>query len=266
MSKVKVDLVIIDGQHDFCNPAGSLFVPGADEDMSRLAKFVAKNSRKLDDIHSTMDSHHPIDIAHPIFWKDSNGNPPDPFTIITVDDINNGKWTTKYPECFARAKAYVEALAKGGRYPLCIWPPHCIIGSVGQTIVPELLEAFTKWEIENFSVVDVVTKGSNFWTEHYSAVQAEIPDTSDTSTLLNSIFINDLKEADIILIAGEALSHCVYNSIKDIADNFGEENIKKFVLLTDCSSSVAGFEHLGQEFIDKMSKRGMQLSTTKDFF
>lgn len=30
---LKIDLVAIDCQLDFCNPNGSLFVPGADKDM-----------------------------------------------------------------------------------------------------------------------------------------------------------------------------------------------------------------------------------------
>jgi len=38
----KIDLLIIDPQLDFCSPKGSLFVPNADKDMSRLAKMVNK--------------------------------------------------------------------------------------------------------------------------------------------------------------------------------------------------------------------------------
>lgn len=35
-------LLIIDAQYDFCNPNGSLFVPGAVEDNKRLANFILK--------------------------------------------------------------------------------------------------------------------------------------------------------------------------------------------------------------------------------
>jgi len=34
---MNVHLLIIDPQNDFSNPQGSLFVPGADDDMKRLA-------------------------------------------------------------------------------------------------------------------------------------------------------------------------------------------------------------------------------------
>ena len=47
-----------------------------------------------------------------------------------------------------------------------------------------------------------------------------------------------------------------------IADNIGEENIKKVVLLTDVSSNVLGCEKMGQEFLEKMVARGMRFSNT----
>ena len=52
---MKIHLVVIDPQNDFTTPQGSLFVQGADQDMSRLALMVKRLGRKLDDIHITMD-------------------------------------------------------------------------------------------------------------------------------------------------------------------------------------------------------------------
>ncbi|MBT6047696.1 MAG: hypothetical protein HOG49_12830, partial [Candidatus Scalindua sp.] len=74
-----------------------------------------------------------------------------------------------------------------------------------------------------------------------------------------------LKDADIIALSGQALSHCVANTVKDIADNFGEENIKKLVLLEDTSSNVTGFEKLGTDFVTEMVSRGMQICKAEDF-
>ncbi|MEE4260373.1 MAG: hypothetical protein V2I62_11465 [Bacteroidales bacterium] len=266
---MQIELLIIDPQYDFCNPNGSLFVPGAEEDMPRLAKMVTRLKKKIDDIHVTLDSHHLVDIAHPIFWLKSDGTHPIPFenglpTIITVEDIDNGLYRTTYPPHQARATEYVKALAANGRYPLCIWPPHCLIGSIGATIVPELFEALLDWENE-FAMVDKVTKGSNFWSEHYSAVQADVPDPEDPSTQLNWGLIETLEKSDVILLAGEARSHCLANTVTDIADNFGEENIKKMVLLEDATSDVGGCEDMGKDFVKKMVARGMQVSTTVDY-
>ena len=78
------ELLIIDPQIDFCDPKGALFVTGADRDVTRLAAMVRRLAPKLDNIHVTLDSHHFVDIAHPIFWKDGSGSAPTPFIIITA--------------------------------------------------------------------------------------------------------------------------------------------------------------------------------------
>jgi nicotinamidase-related amidase len=114
-------------------------------------------------------------------------------------------------------------------------------------------------------MVDYVTKGSNFWTEHYSAVQADVPDPQDPGTLLNTDLIQTLENADLIALSGQALSHCVANTIRDIANNFGEDNIKKMILLIDTTSNVPGFEKMGQDFLVEMKGRGMQVEKSTDF-
>lgn len=262
---MNVQLIVIDPQNDFCDQNGSLYVEGANEDMSRLAKMIRRLSNKIDDIHVTMDSHRIVDVAHPIFWRDSNGNHPAPFTIISEDDVVNGKWITTNPAFMKKGVAYVKALAAKSKYMLCIWPPHCIIGSWGHSIHKEVSDALIQWETDNFALVDYVTKGSNLFVEHYSAVMAEVEEPNDPGTQLNTQLIDTLSKADIIPITGEALSHCLANTVKDIADNFGDENIKKLVLLTDTTSSVTGFENLGEDFIKEMTARGMQISTSEDF-
>ena len=260
---MKIELLIIDPQYDFCNPSGSLFVKGADKDMIRLTDFITRAKNKLDDIHVTLDSHHYVDVAHPIFWVDSTGKNPNPFTIISADDVKNGLFRTTNPQMQGRSTDYVQQLQDNGRYPLCIWPPHCLIGSQGAIVVPELFDALIEWE-KDFAMVDYVTKGSNFWTEHYSGVQADVPDPEDPDTQLNMRLIGTLQEADMILLAGEARSHCLANTVTDIADNFGEDNVKKMVLLEDACADVEGFEQQGANFVKTMTARGMQISNTKD--
>jgi len=278
----KVHLVIIDPQDDFCfpgtqgqgdpqdpkyvpgEPAGALFVPGADADMSRLAAFVDRTQEKLQAIHCTLDSHHLVDIAHPIFWVDANGKHPDPFTIITADQVDAGEWRTSKVGRNKIASAYVRGLEKNGRYPLCIWPPHCLIGSKGAAVVPALQEAINRWAERHNRTINYVTKGSNPWTEHYSAVMADVPDPEDPTTQLNAGFIRMLEEADVILLAGEAGSHCLANTVRDIANNFADESyVKKFFLLEDATSPVPGFENFQVDFIKEMESRGMKKTTTE---
>lgn len=258
-----VHLLIIDPQWDFCDPNGALSVPGADEDMKRLATFVNTHVDRLSKIHVTLDSHHAIDVGHPCFWVNSAGDNPAPFTLISADDVKNGTWTPKLPSLKQKMVDYTSGLEANGRYPLCVWPPHCLIGSAGAQIMPELHNALQGWTTSRFKTIDYVAKGSNPFTEHYSAVQADVPDPQDPGTQINVGLIRALEEADIILLAGEAGSHCLANTVRDIANNFGDESyVKKFCLLIDATSPVPSFEQLQDDFIKELTDRGMQLTTT----
>ena len=262
-----IHLLIIDPQVDFCDPdRGSLYVKGAQDDMHRLAAMLERLIGKIQDIHVTLDSHHLIDVAHPAFWRNGDGSAPQPFTQITADEVRSGRWTTFLPSARSRALSYVEALETNGRYPHVIWPPHCLIGSEGHNVMPRLFGALRKWEAQRFAIVDYVTKGSNPWTEHFSAVQAEVPDPTDPDTQVNTRLIDTLEQADLILLAGEAGSHCLANTVRDIAAHFSDSSyVEKMMLLTDATSPVPGFEQYQTDFVADMTALGMQLCTTTRF-
>jgi nicotinamidase-related amidase len=132
--------------------------------------------------------------------------------------------------------------------------------------MPELRDALLQWERQRFTMVDYVTKGSNPWTEHYSAVCADVPDPADPGTQINTRFIQTLTEADVVAIAGEAGSHCLAYTVRDVANSFGDDSyVQRLVLLEDATSPVSGFENLQSDFIREMRGRGMQVTTTRDF-
>jgi nicotinamidase-related amidase len=270
---LKVHLVLIDPQNDFCDINGAtLPVPGANEDMKRITTLVDRIGHKLEDIHVTLDSHRLIDITHPPFWMDENGKQPNPFTIISASDIEAGIWTTRNPGFRQRALTYAKSLeSTSNGYKICIWPPHCLIGTWGHNVHEVLNDALQRWSDKEFAMVDYVTKGSNPWTEHYGALMAEVPDPNDPSTSLNTDFLNILAEADIIAVAGEASSHCVLKTVTQIADNIGDEHIKKFHLLRDCMSpvpaipNVVDFPAIAEGFLKNMEKRGMTITNSIDF-
>ena len=277
----KAHLLIVDPQNDFCDipvadqpidllnsgctRAPALPVAGADNDMKRLAAFINRVGSKLTDIHVTLDLHHPIDIAHPTWWTSATGESPAPFTVITSQDIAAGLWRPRNPLVHERSRQYVAQLDAAQRYALVVWPEHCLVGHWGHNVHATVAHALDAWARNKLAVVDYVTKGTNPFTEHYSAVQAEVPDPSDPGTLLNGRLIRALADADVVIVAGEALSHCVAHTVRDIANNFGEDNIRKLVLLTDCCNSVGGFEQLGQDFVAEMCARGMQTARSSDF-
>lgn len=284
---LNVHLVIIDPQNDFmAEDDGSpysvqaggttlqatLGVKGAVSDMRRLASTLDRIGRHLEDVHVTLDTHRVIDVAHPGMWRNSNGDHPKPLeTIITPADIANGTWAPADPDPRLRAtlRKYVQSLTDQGNYPLIIWPEHCLIGSWGHNVQPDLAAALQRWERSQFANVDYVVKGTNPYTEHYGALQAEVPDPTDPKTQLNTDFLKILQDADIVAVAGEASSHCVLETVKQIATNIGDEHVKKFHLLTDCMSPVIhptiDFPTIANDFFNGMAQKGMVLTTSDKF-
>ena len=270
--RLNIQLLCIDPQNDFCDIAGAtLPVTGAKADMERLAKLVGRIGPKLEDIHVTLDSHRLIDIAHPAWWMNQNGDQPGPFTLVSAADISAGIWTPRNPAFRRRTLDYALALESSpSGYKICVWPPHCLIGTWGHNVHPTLNDALQNWSDKQYAMVDYVTKGSNPWTEHYGALMAEVPDPSDPSTGLNTAFLQMLAEADIVAVAGEASSHCVLKTVQQIADNIGDTHIKKFHLLRDCMSPVGAvpgvdFPKIAEDFLRAMKTRGMTVTTSTDF-
>ena len=272
MSKPSVCLLVVDPQVDFCDkPQGqggiaSLSVAGADQDMIRLGKMIEKNGQVIDSIELTMDCHYYVHISHGCWWVDKKGDHPTPFTSISEESVLDGTWRAYDPERQDWSVHYVKTLKANNRYQIMIWPVHCEIGTPGQCIYPPILKAIQNWEQKYFGMAVRTTKGSNIFTEHFSAVKADVEDPNDPTTRLNDRFVNTLKKYDKILISGEALSHCVCNTVRDTAAEFSDEQVKKFVLLEDASSNVGGCEKLGENFVNAMVAKGMQISRTDKFF
>jgi len=273
---LKVHLVCIDDQNDFTNPNGALYVKGADENVKRIARMIERLKDKLSDITLTMDSHHKVDISHPMWFVDNNGNPPAPFTNVSLDgdqivfvDLAGNKTPAHTRKLGAQERTvkYLKALAASKRYPHTIWPEHCLIGDEGHNIAPVISAAVHGWEEKRYAMSEVLTKGSNPWTEHFSAVKAEVPDPNDPSTQINQNFVQAAMNCDIMLWVGEALSHCLANTFRDTVENFPDPSFYgKMVILTDATSPVdfPVFHQYADAFLRDMKAKGVKTSTTTD--
>jgi len=276
---LRTQLLIIDPQNDFCDlpdtwrpldpltgqpVAPALPVSGAHADMQRLAGFIRQAGDALTDITVTLDSHHRVDIAHPTFWQQHDGSAVGPFTPITARQVRDGAFRPRDAAALLRTLAYLDELEARGRYTLMVWPVHCEIGSWGHNIHADVRAACNAWEERRLAAVEMVTKGENPWTEHYSAVQAEVPDAGDPGTQLNQRLIERLDRAGLLLIAGEAGSHCVKATTEHVVDHLPSGRLERVVLMTDCLSPVGGFEAQQQEFLDAMRARGVQLATSTE--
>lgn len=274
-------LLIIDPQNDFCDlPEGfrppdplagdgarlapALPVPGAHADLTRLAGLVRAGGTGLAEIWVTLDSHHRLDIAHPGFWRGRDGAPPAAFTEITARSVRDGEWAPVWAGGHARAVAYLEALETAGRYHHRIWPVHCEIGTWGHAVHPELNAALQAWSMRELRNLHWVCKGGHPWTEHFSAVRAEVPDPGDPATQTHVALLRALGEADRVLIAGEAGSHCVRASTEHLLEGLPATRRGRLELLVDCMSPVAGFEAEQDAFLAAMRGQGVRLLTAAE--
>lgn len=264
---MNVQLLVIDPQNDFCDPRGSLYISGANADIKRVADMIRKYRNKINQIDITLDSHHWFHIAHPMFWLDNKGEKPEPFTTINLSDIEgiDLKWRPKDYKFNEYVVKYIKALENNNRYKFTVWPPHCLIGSWGHNIFAPLMDAILFYE-DFCTPVQYHIKGTNPLTEHYSIVKADVIDENDPNTKVNIELLNKIENADISIFTGEALSHCVANTIRDVITELGTSITKKLVLLEDATSNILGFESYGTNFLDEMKDLGLRISTTESVF
>nr|WP_320133466.1 hypothetical protein [uncultured Holophaga sp.] len=280
MPPSSLHLLIIDPQNDFCDlPAShlppdpvlggtarmapALPVPGAHGDMLRLAAFIQEAGPFITNLTLTLDCHQQLDIAHPGFWTLPDGSAVPPFTSVSAHQVRSGTFVPRWPDGLGRALSYLEALEQAGRYTHMVWPLHCQAGTWGQAVHADLQGACNTWEQRTGRNRAWVTKGMNPWTEHFSAVRAEVPDPADPSTLLNQALLGALRAADRVLIAGEAGSHCVKATTEHIVEHIGAEYLPSIALLEDCMSPVQGFEAHQMAFLDSMRSRGLRVLTSQ---
>jgi nicotinamidase-related amidase len=260
------NLLIIDPQNDFLDIDGAaLPVPGAHADMQRLAAWLFANGEQVQSITVTLDSHASVGVERTTFWLDAAGAAVAPLTLISAADVQTGKFTPRHSAMRAEVLAYLQALEAPGQRQLVVWPVHCVLGTWGHNIHSKLSEAIAAWEMQTGKVAHKVLKGQHPLTEQYSAFRAEVPRADDPRTALNQSLLQVLAaQTGPLLVAGEALSHCVAASVHDLMDHLPQSRLNQAVLLTDCMSPVPGFEAMGQQFLEAARARDLRACTLAD--
>jgi nicotinamidase/pyrazinamidase len=264
----KVHLVIIDMQVDFCHVGGSLYVPGAGDDIRRLIEFIYRHAGRISQITCSLDSHLPHQIFHPAWWADGAGNHPAPFTMITYDEVIAGKWQPLQER--ERSIQYLKKLEAEAKKTLTIWPYHVMIGGIGNALDPELFSAVLWHSLARQSQPHWLTKGSIPLTEHYSIIQPEVPMADQPMGSKNQAFLDALAEADAMIIAGEAASHCVLETMEDLLEEFGEqpEVLQRIYFLSDCTSPVVhpevDFQAITQARFAEFAAQGVNFIQSTD--
>lgn len=283
--QVRIGLLVIDNQNTFCLPGFELAVGGAVDDAVRLCEFIYRNLGVITRIFPTMDTHYTAQIFHPFFWVDANGNHPAPVTMISAEEVRQGKWKVNPAviplvfggnEAFAQRYAlhYTETLARGGKYALTVWPYHAMLGGIGHALVSIVEEACFFHSIARASVTGFETKGQSAVTENYSVLRPEVLGAHDGRPVgqRNTDFMTKLMEFDYLGVAGQAKSHCVAWTIADLLNEIASQDqalARKVCLLEDATSpvvvpGVVDFTDLANNAFDKFRNAGMHVVRTTD--
>lgn len=238
--EVRIAAFGIDAQVGFCIPGASLFVPGAVEDTRRTIEWLYANLDRITQLHFSLDTHRVFQIFHPAWWVDADGRNPPPFTTISSRDVREGRYTpTLHP---AECLEYVERLEASGKYLLTIWPYHTLLGGVSHALVPALMEAAIFHSLVRSSPAQFEIKGAHAMTENYSVLSPEVRELGGRSVgAFNTALYDTLMQFDRIYVFGQAKSHCVLSTLRDMRERIAQEDpklLRKVYILEDATSPV----------------------------
>jgi nicotinamidase-related amidase len=250
-------LLAVDVPNTFCIPDFELFVAGrsgtgAVDDNRRLCEFLYRNLATITQIFPSLDTHHAMQVFHAIWLVDEQGSHPAPYTLVSAEDVEAGRWRLNVavaealgidPDYAKRHLThYTRRLADGGKYDLTIWPYHAMLGGIGHALVSAVEEAVFFHGIARHSRPEFQVKGDNPLTEHYSMLGPEVTEGPDGDRLggKNTGLIEALLAFDAVVVAGQAKSHCMAWTIDDLLleEVAGDRLAERTYLLEDCTSPV----------------------------
>jgi nicotinamidase-related amidase len=256
--RLKICLVAVDVQNTFCIPGFELYVggrsgTGAVDDNRRLCEFIYRNLGMVTQICPTMDTHQAMQIFHALYLVNDRREHPPPFTIISEEEVRKGVWkfnpaaapSLQIDEGYGQRHLvhYTTKLKESGKYDLTIWPYHAMLGGIGHALVSAVEEVVFFHTVARFSQPDFHVKGQHPLTEHYSVIGPEVLEGPDGETIgeKSDKFFKKLLEFDVVVIAGQAKSHCVAWTIDDLLDDVLARDrrlVEKVYLLEDCTTPV----------------------------
>jgi nicotinamidase-related amidase len=124
-----------------------------------------------------------------------------------------------------------------------VWPYHAMLGGIGHALVSAVEEALFFHAVARKTQPRFEIKGSDPLTEHYSALSPEVREGPDGEPLADwdTGRIQHWLSFDLVIIAGQAKSHCVAWTIDDLLMEIRALEpalTRKVYLLEDCTSPV----------------------------
>jgi nicotinamidase-related amidase len=287
--ELKIALLLIDLQNTFCIPGFELFVAGrsgvaAVEDNRRLCEFIYRNLGSITSIQVTLDTHRAMQIFHPVYLINAEGEHPAALTMVSYDDVRKGRW--RFNPLVAESLGvtaeqgqeqllhYARKLEEQGKYELTIWPYHAMLGGIGHALVAAVEEALFFHTIARSTQPSITIKGEYPNTESYSAIGPEVLLGMDGQPIASKdrSFLQAVIEHDMLVVAGQAKSHCVASTVSDLLEGILEYDpqlVQKIYLLEDCTSPVVvpglvDFSDQADQAYREFAAAGMHLVRSAD--
>lgn len=216
---------IIDPQLDFFT-GGSAAVPGSTEDSEKISELIKDNIHNIDEIFVSLDSHHRMHIAHGIFWCNADGQNPAPSTVISLADLEKKVWFPRDELLYDHCHFYLQSLQKVGleyRKELIIKPEHCLIGTVGHSIIPMINDSLLDWVEVRMRKVGYVMKGTSCLTDMQSAIIADVQLENDPSCSLDEHLLGRLQACDRLIVCGHMHSKTFNLTCRDLIKHWKKD-------------------------------------------
>ena len=210
-------LLIVDFQEDFCPPSGALAVTGGRDIapiINKLLSFPGFAVRV-----ATKDSHPRDHISFA-----SNHAPPDNSPYISTVGIANPR----------NSQEVLQSL---------LWPDHCIQGTEGAELVPEL---------ETSKIDFIVEKGRDPMVEMYSAFRAPFSNPRVADTGLAEYLRG--KGVTHVFCVGLAFDYCVKCTAIDAA----KEGFETFII-DEAAKPVDGSKEARDSVVRELQKHGVEI-------
>lgn len=249
---VKTLMLVIDPQFDF-EDNGTLAVPGAAEDFKRLLRFAYKNLDKITQFMISLDTHFFFHVFSGCCWKDKDGNFVKPYTEITKAAYDAGEYyPVMYPDVF---RDYLPGLESNSKKKLMIWTLHCLEYTKGWLPEQELVKMMYFHEAARRVRPYGVQKGKSPFSEMYGIFKEEY--AKGGASKVNVELTKKIADFDRILIAGQAKSHCVLESLKQFLEVYSDkpEITSKVYFLMDCCSCIPGTEADTEAELNRLQKQ-----------
>lgn len=248
-------MLIVDAQRDFIDAEkGALPVRGAKQDISRITKFIFENINSISAIYTTIDTHRYDAIFHPCLWKDKEGNDVKPFTEITIEKIENKEVIPVFEDIQID---YVKTLKSQGSQNLIVWPYHCIYATDGWLIEKQLSNMLLFYERAKNTSVNRIVKGTDKFSEMYGAIKQEV--VSKYTSKNSHTWIYTMKDYDKIYICGEAKDYCVYETVKQLCEEYDSNVRSKLYVMMNCCSSIGDEIKCNLKYKELSKKYGINL-------